>query len=98
MCIGVPMQILVVDDHSAIAVVDGERRRVSTLLLDGGVSVGDFVLVHSDRAVRVMSADEAALVADALRAVLAASDGHDFEHLIADLVDREPQLPDHLKS
>jgi hydrogenase expression/formation protein HypC len=98
MCIGVPMQVIVVEDHTAIATVDGERRRISTLLLDGPLSVGAHVLVHGDRAVRTMAADEAALVADALRAVLAASDGHDFEHLIADLVDREPQLPDHLKA
>ncbi len=36
-------------------------------------------------------------ITDALRAVLAASEGAAFDHLIADLIDREPPLPEHLK-
>jgi hydrogenase expression/formation protein HypC len=98
MCIGVPMQVEEVHDGWCLCGVDGQTRRVSTLLLDAPPAPGDHVLVHADTAVRAMSAEEAVLVADALRAVMAAASGQDFEHLIADLADREPQLPDHLRS
>jgi hydrogenase expression/formation protein HypC len=91
------MRIVEARELSALATTDGTMREVSTLLLDRAVVPGDWVLVHTDTAVRTMTEDEAALVSDALRAVLAASDGHDFDHLIADLIDREPQLPAHLR-
>jgi hydrogenase expression/formation protein HypC len=97
MCIGIPMRIVEVHSGTALAETDGETRRVSILLLEKTPEPGDHVLVHGDRAIRAMDAGEAALVADALRAVLAAGDGRDFEHLIADLAAREPELPDHLK-
>lgn len=97
MCIGVPMRVVAPAETSAVVEVDGETRTVSTLLVGQSVCVGDWVLVHADSAVRRMSEDEARQVSDALRAVLAAVDGRDFEHLIADLIDREPELPEHLR-
>ena len=35
---------------------------------------------------------------DALRAVSAAAAGQPFEHLLADLIEREPELPEHLRT
>lgn len=98
MCIGVPMQVVEAEEAAAICVADGERREVSTLLLDDGpAKSGDWVLVHINTAVRRLSPEEAQQIGDALAAVLAASGGQPYEHLIADLIDREPELPAHLR-
>jgi hydrogenase expression/formation protein HypC len=53
-------------------------------------------MVHVDQAVARLSADEARLIRDALAGAAAAAAGEPWEHLFADLVDREPTLPDHL--
>jgi len=91
------MRVVAADASSALVEADGEIRRVSTLLLDR-VAEGDFVLVHATNAVRVIDAEEARLVTDALHAVMAAARGETFEHLVADLIDREPELPPHLRA
>jgi len=96
MCLGVPMSIVEGDDISALCQRGDEQRRVS-LLLVGAQSVGTQVLVHIDTAVRVLEADEAALIDRALDGLAAAMCGEDFESAFADLVDREPQLPEHLR-
>lgn len=101
MCLGIPLQV-----HSAtgaglaLCAEAGQAdalRQVNTALLDTAPWPGDWLLVHMDVAVRALSAEEAGLIGDALAAVMAAADGKPFEHLIADLVDREPQLPEHLR-
>jgi hydrogenase expression/formation protein HypC len=45
-----------------------------------------------------LDALEARQIADALLAVTAAASGQPFEHLLADLIEREPELPAHLRS
>ena len=96
MCLGVPMRILEGDDVTALAERRGATRRVSMLLV-GAQEVGTTVLVHIDSAVRVLDEAEAKLIDDALEGLEAALDGRDFDHLFADLVDREPQLPEFLR-
>ena len=99
MCLGVPMQVQSVSGLAADCVPhggEGERRTVS-LALVGPVEPGAHVLVHITSAVRVLDPAEAALIAGALSAVAAAAEGAPFEHLIADLIDREPELPAHLR-
>lgn len=96
MCLGIPMVILEGDDMTALVERRGERRRVSMMLV-GEQPVGTIVLVHIDSAVRVMDAAEAKLIDDGLDGVAAALEGRAFEHLFADLVDREPQLPEFLR-
>lgn len=98
MCIGVPMRVVEVFEGQALCEVDGELRRVSTLILGEPVGPGDHVLVHAETAVSKLTAEDARLVGDALRAVLAATEGRPFEHLIEDLIDREPELPAHLRA
>jgi hydrogenase expression/formation protein HypC len=90
------MQVISVDDLMARCVADGQLRDVRLALVGGEVRPGGHLLVHADTAIRQLDADEAELISNALRAVLAASSGASFDHLIADLVDREPPLPDHL--
>ncbi len=97
MCIGVPMTIVDGDDVTAVAERYGERKRVSTLLL-GALVPGTKVLVHLDTAMRVLDEEEAILIDNALTGLAAAVEGRDFDHLFADLVDREPQLPEHLRA
>lgn len=70
---------------------------VEAALLDSPPRVGDWLLVHVGVAVRALSELEARQISDALEAVTAAAAGRPFEHLLADLIDREPELPPHLQ-
>ncbi|MCW2315244.1 hydrogenase expression/formation protein HypC [Rhodoblastus acidophilus] len=96
MCLGVPMTVIEGDDVTALCARGDERRRVSVLLL-GPQPAGAKVLVHIDSAVRVLDDEEATLIDRALVGLEAAMRGEDFESAFADLIDREPQLPEHLR-
>ena len=96
MCMGVPMQVVEAGHGWALCDCRSERRRVDTLLLDE-VKPGDWLLVHIDSAVRVIDAEEAQMAGDALLAIQQAAAGLPYEHLLADLINREPQLPPHLR-
>lgn len=96
MCLGVPMQVVAAGDGWAECRNGEALRRIDTLLLDPVVP-GDWVLVHVASAVRAIDAAEAASIRCALLAVERAAGGLPFEHLLADLIDREPQLPPHLR-
>ena len=97
MCIGLPMRILETDGVSALVEGQGVRRTVS-LLLVGEAPVGAAVLVHLDTAVRLLGEDEVPLLEAALAAADAASRGEPWEHFLADLVERTPELPLHLQT
>ena len=101
MCLGVPMQVRSVPvAGAAVCALDQQdcgTRTVDTLLLDRPARPGDWLLVHVGVAVRALDAEEARQIADALRAATAAAAGEPFEHLLADLIDREPELPPHLR-
>jgi len=89
----------IVESDGVTALVEGQggvRRRVS-LLLVGEPPVGTAVLVHVETAVRVLSEDEVPLLEAALAAADAAARGEPWEHLMTDLIDRVPSLPDHLQ-
>ncbi len=100
MCVGIPMRIVAADGLKAegqrLDGADGAAETIS-LALTGPVEPGAFVLVHIASAVRVLEREEAQQIADALTAVAAAARGQPFDHLLADLIDREPQLPPGLR-
>ncbi len=102
MCIGLPMQVIGGDGAGTFAVCEsrGTRRRVDMLLV-GEQPRGTWVLEFHGVARRVMSADEAAQMLDALAALDAAlsrpGDSATIDAMFADLVAREPQLPQHLR-
>lgn len=96
MCLGIPMIIIEGDEISALCERGDEKRRVSLLLI-GAQPVGTKVLVHIDSAIRTLDEDEAAQLDRALDGLAAALRGEDFEHAFADLIERGPQLPDHLR-
>jgi hydrogenase assembly chaperone HypC/HupF len=109
MCIGVPMKIarsdgLVAEAESAGA--DGAVERASLdMLLVGPQPPGTWVLAFCGAARRVLDEDEARQILDALAALGIALDAggglppeQAIDALFADLVDREPQLPEHLRT
>lgn len=66
MCLGIPGQIVDLSDvaqHKAVVDIDGVRREVNIGLVagdEGGVEVGDWVLVHVGFAMSKIDEDEAA--------------------------------------
>ena len=94
MCLGLPMQVLDGDGITARCAGRGEERVVS-LLLTGDQPPGTWLLIHIDTAIRVLDAEEARLIDEALDAVALTMTGGAIDHLFQDLA-REPRLPDHL--
>ena len=102
MCLGLPLQVRsLLPSGAALCAGDGSGtalRAVDTSLLDGAPAEGDWLLVHVNIAVRGLDALEARQIADALLAVEAAAAGQPFELLLQDLIEREPELPPHLRA
>ncbi len=96
MCLGLPMRI--VRSDGAVATVEGfgERRQVS-LLLVGEQPDGTPLLVHAGNAIRVLAEEEVPLLEQALKGLSAALDGKSVDGFFDDL-NREPQLPPHLRA
>ena len=73
MCLGIPgqvVQIVDVDEHKAIAEVEGVRREINVGLVmgdEGGLSVGDWVLIHVGFAMSKIDEEEAARTLDFMR-------------------------------
>ncbi len=97
MCVGVPMRILSVDGIAAEAEGD-EGRALIDLSLTGALAPGTWVLTHLGCAREVISADEAAVINDALDGLRAVMEGRDIGEAFADLDARAPQLPPHLQA
>ena len=97
MCIGIPMRVREIDGGLALCEApDGGLRRVNALLVAEAVP-GDMLLVHVDSAVRRLDEDEARAIGDAVQALSLAMQGENVDHLFADLIDRTPELPAHLR-
>lgn len=99
MCLAIPMEVLRADGLQAwCRDRDGSEVVVDTLLT-GPVSPGQWLLVFLGAAREIVSAADAAKVAAAIDALDAALVG-DMDRInaaFADLIDREPQLPDFLR-
>ena len=71
MCVGIPAQvveILAAEKKSAIVEVEGVRREVSiVIVLDDGVKVGDWVLLHVGFAMSIIDEAEAAAQLEFMR-------------------------------
>lgn len=59
MCLGVPMQILAIEDDTAIAEIDGVQREASLMMLGDPVEVGDYIIVHAGFAISKIDPEEA---------------------------------------
>ncbi len=97
MCLGIPMEIVSVEGLAARCRRDGELHLVDLSLLPEA-QPGDHVLTFLGTARRLLDAEEARLIAEALGAVAAAMSGNAaaIDHAFADLIGREPTLPAHL--
>jgi hydrogenase assembly chaperone HypC/HupF len=98
MCIGIPMQVVEQYDESARCSYRGQESLVDMMLV-GPQPVGAWLLVFLDTAREVISETKAKQISDALEAMRLAMQGDNrIDHLFPDLVNREPTLPDFLKS
>lgn len=59
MCLGVPMQILEINDDMVLAEIDGVQREASLMMLGDPVAVGDYVIVHAGFAISRIDPAEA---------------------------------------
>lgn len=100
MCMAIPMQVVEVLDGGVRARCQGRggAAEVDTLIT-GPVEAGQWVLTFLGSAREVVSAEQARRINDALDALEAVLGGGpvDLDAAFADLIDREPQLPEHLR-
>jgi hydrogenase expression/formation protein HypC len=92
------MQIIELRGESALCVYRGQQTLVDMMLLDEQ-PVGAWLLVFLDAAREVLTEQKALQITDALEAMRLAMQGdNQIDHLFADLVGREPELPEFLRS
>lgn len=98
MCLGVPFRVIESSDWSALCEGPDGVAQID-LSLVGPQPVGAWLLTFLGAAREVIDADRAAAINNALSALGAALHGDlgRIDALFADLVEREPTLPDHLK-
>jgi hydrogenase expression/formation protein HypC len=97
MCLGIPVQVLECGEHFARCLGRHGEIRVD-LSLVGRQAPGTWLLTFLDAGREVIDAERAASIAAALDALEAAQAGEtDFSAFFADL-DREPQLPEFLRT
>ncbi len=100
MCIGIPMQVTGVLLGTAQCEGRGKSERINTMLV-GEQPVGTWLLCFNGNALRVLEPDEARkidIALDALEQVMAGGGaGANLDAAFADIVERSPQLPPHLR-
>ena len=99
MCIGIPMQVVQQEAGKTLCRSrDGKLEEIDMLLV-GELAVGSWVMVFLGAAREVLDEATAHQISDALQALDMAMQGNaQIDHLFADLIDREPQLPEFLQS
>lgn len=74
MCVGVPMQVVSIDNGNAITEIDGVRREASLMLLAEEVKIGDFVIVHAGFAISKLDEEDARETLEMMREVFSVED------------------------
>lgn len=99
MCIGIPMQVMEPEGPGAAWCMGREGRQLIDLSLVGPQPPGTWILAFIGAAREVMTPEAAARTDAAIDALAAAlrGDTASIDAAFADLVDREPQLPEHLR-
>jgi hydrogenase expression/formation protein HypC len=102
MCLGIPMQVVSAEGHTALCQGRNGVERIDTLMT-GPLEPGQWVLTSLGAAREIIDEARAAQVESALDALSAVLSGEGdvnalIDHHFADLVNREPQLPDFLRS
>ena len=99
MCIGVPMQVVEAAGTGAAWCMGRQGRQLVDLALVGAQPPGTWLLTFAGAAREVMDPQAAArtdAALDALEAILA-GDTSTVDDAFADLIAREPELPEHLR-
>ena len=98
MCLGIPMQVIEVHETYALCEGRNGRQVINTMLVDR-VEAGQWLMTFLDAGREVIDAERAALVNAALDGLQAVSEGGevDLDVFFADLVNREPMLPEFLR-
>ncbi len=99
MCVGIPLQVQRMEGSVAVCTgLDGAEYRIDTLLV-GPQAQGVWLMTFLGAARAVIDGAEAARVGAALNALsgLMAGQPVDLDAAFADLVGREPQLPEFLR-
>mgnify|MGYP001163336574 FL=1 len=97
MCLGIPAQVIHGNAFHALCETRDGPRRID-LLLVGPQAPGTWLLCFLDAAREVIDADYARQVNAALDGLQAAMAGDtDLSRHFADLIDRVPELPAHLR-
>lgn len=99
MCIAIPMQVIETADGWAWCDDGGDdsQRQQVDLRLVGEQPPGTWLLVFLGAARDVIDEQRAMHIRDALTALDAVQQGESVEHLFADLIGREPELPAFLR-
>lgn len=90
------MQVVGAGDETGWCEGRGERARLDMMMI-GAVPPGTWVLAFQGVALRVLDPEEAARTNAALDALAAVQAGSNVDAFFADLVEREPELPPHLR-
>ena len=91
------MQVVEIEGVFAWCQGRNSRSRINTMLLSD-VTPGQWILTFLDTAREAIDAERAALINSALDALtVVANGGTNVDDCFADLINREPQLPDFLK-
>jgi len=98
MCLGIPMQVVTVDGNAATCSGRSGTQPIDVSLI-GPVAPGDWLLTFLGAARGHLEAEEAAQIDRALDALESIDRGEaiDVRAYFGDLVDRGPQLPEHLR-
>jgi len=97
MCIGQPLRVVETHGHTAWCEADGHREQLNMMLV-GEQPVGTWVLGFLGTARQVLDDQEAAQARAARQALAAVLRGDGaVDAFFADLVDRVPELPAHLR-
>jgi hydrogenase expression/formation protein HypC len=99
MCIGIPMQVIESNPHQAWC-QGPDGRVLIDLALVGAQSPGTWLLTFMGAAREVLDPEAAANITRALDGLLGAlaGDAARVDAAFADLIDRTPQLPEHLRA
>ncbi|WP_018076060.1 HypC/HybG/HupF family hydrogenase formation chaperone [Novosphingobium nitrogenifigens] len=99
MCVGVPMRVVEVLPGHAVCDYQGDLHQIDTALV-GDVEPGEWLMTFLGAARETMDEASARQALSAISALDALMRGEavDLDAAFADLLAREPQLPDHLLS
>jgi hydrogenase expression/formation protein HypC len=99
MCIGIPMQVIESNQHEA-SCIGPDGRVLIDLALVGPQAPGTWLFTFMGAAREVLDPEAAARINAALDGLAGALTGDTarIDAAFADLVDRTPQLPEHLRT